>query len=304
MNPIALVQSLAGVAEGIISWLEKQGIIEKTQQTPAIVQLPSVRAALLEAEKEAAAKEQAAIEAASKAVEMGGAVAGGYPAIDFQAQMFDIATEGALFSEATEGVTEFISDADAALGTNLGGVTQADAIAGLTASAALINQGPDGLKSAASFVPAATIAGLIAKGGNFGIQDVPNFKGVSIPTFDVNGVVNGVTQIIELFGNASNTPIMSEQTESTLGNVVKAVQLVQTVPTNTMPAGIISKMQALSADRGEFTIEQDFNFPGNVTELIDETTAKINKTGPRSIGGADVRSQLGVQAAQAAQLRS
>ena len=85
-DAMGLVRAIAGIAKGVQEWLVAKGIIDTTQQTPAITQLPSVRAALIEAEKEAAAAKQAAIDLAATEAEFGGIAA-----IDIQGQIYDAA---------------------------------------------------------------------------------------------------------------------------------------------------------------------------------------------------------------------
>jgi len=225
-----LVKAIAGIAQGVQDWLVAKGLIETTQQTPAIAQLPSVRAALLEAEKEAAAKKQAAIDMAATEAEFGGAAA-----IDIQGQIYDAAIGG---GPTGSGFSNVISEGVARAGVDTtGGVTLKNIAAGIQAGAALLNS-RGGFPVCAACNPISIIAGLVSKAGNFSIRDIPNFKGVTVPTYDLDGVQNGTEVVTVLLGNASTLPVKPEQIELPPSPNVP----VQPKPTIVMPLGLAAKI--------------------------------------------------------------
>ena len=266
-DAMGLVRAIAGIAKGVQEWLVAKGIIDTTQQTPAITQLPSVRAALIEAEKEAAAAKQAAIDLAATEAEFGGIAA-----IDIQGQIYDAAIGG---GSTGSGFSNVISEGIARAGTNTtGGVTLKNIIGGIQAGAALLNS-RGGFPVCAGLNPVSIIAGLASKGGNFGIRDIPNFKGVTVPTYDEDGVQNGTEVVPVLFGNASTLPVKPEQIEPPPPLNIP----VQPRATNVMPSALIAN---LTDPAGLFKSVMENSIPSpdaTADEALAEAAAERGQVG-------------------------
>jgi hypothetical protein len=257
LGPLKL---LSRVAKGIQEWLVQQGVIETTQQTPAITQLPSVRAALLEAEKEAAAAKQNALEAAAKAAEFGG-----YAPTDIQGQIYDAAVGGLqgggttiLPVGAIKAASGIVGDLSNLANQGTAARTIEQVLSGITQVCQSINSN-NGIPICSGLDPQAMFNAAVAKGlspEGLDIADIPNYKGITVPTFDMDGIQNGTKVVSTLMGQSSITPVKPEQIEQP----PTPVRLVEPRSTfeDVMPMNLLKKLTANMEPSLEDQAEEEF----------------------------------------------